>query len=184
MTTTVPLKTEKMIGYVEDGVGWMVFNNPERRNAINLEMQIAIPEILEAFASDPEVRVVVMTGSGDKAFVSGADISEFDSRRASPEQVEEYSKIGARAAAAYGAVGKPIIAMIRGFCLGGGLVTAMKADLRIASDDSQFGVPAARLGVGYAYPQVKQMVEIMGPAYTREILLTGSRLHAQTATWS
>jgi enoyl-CoA hydratase len=180
-TTAIPLKTEKMIGYKEDGVGWMVFNNPERRNAIGLEMSIAIPEILESFAKDPEVRVVVMTGAGDKAFVSGADISEFESRRATPEQIEEFNKISARASESYGQLGKPLIAMIRGFCLGGGLVTAMKADLRIASEDSQFGVPAARLGVGYAYPQVKQMVEIMGPAYTREILLTGARFDAQTA---
>lgn len=181
VATQIPLQTQKMIGYKEDGVGWMVFNNPERRNAIGLEMSLAIPEIIESFAKDPEVRVVVMTGAGDKAFVSGADISEFESRRATPEQIEEFNKIGARASASYGQLGKPLIAMIRGFCLGGGLVTAMKADLRIAAQDSQFGVPAARLGVGYGYGQVKTMVELMGPAYTREILLTGARFDAQTA---
>ncbi len=181
VATQVPLKTDKMIGYKEDGVGWMVFNNPERRNAIGLEMQLAIPEILGSFARDPEVRVVVMTGAGDKSFVSGADISEFESRRATPEQIEEFNKIGARASASYAELGKPLIAMIRGFCLGGGLVTAMKADLRIASEDSQFGVPAARLGVGYGYAQVKAMVELIGAANTREVLLTGARFDAQTA---
>ena len=180
-TTQVPLKTNKMIGYKEDGVGWMIFNNPERRNAIGLEMQEAIPVILGAFAEDPEVRVVVMTGAGDKSFVSGADISEFESRRASPEQIEEFNRVGARASASYQELGKPIIAMIRGFCIGGGLVTALKADLRVASDDAQFGVPAVRLGLGYGYSNVKGMVELMGPANTREILLTGSRYDAQTA---
>src|SRR4051812_19006235 len=127
-----------MIGYKEDGVGWMVFNNPERRNAMSLDMQEAIPTILGNFAADPEVRVVVITGAGERAFVSGADISEFDSRRATPEQVADYAAIGRRANDAYRALGKPIIAMIRGFCVGGGLLTALRADILVASEDSQF----------------------------------------------
>jgi len=178
---TLTLKTQKMIGYKEDGVGWMVFNNPERRNAISLDMQEAIPEILGSFASDPEVRVVVMTGAGERAFVSGADISEFDSRRATPEQIEGYNAIGRRANEAYRSLGKPLVAMIRGFCVGGGLLTALRADLLIASDDSQFGVPAVRLGLGYAYEQVKTLVDRVGPTHTRRILLVGDRVDAATA---
>jgi enoyl-CoA hydratase len=158
-----------------------VFNNPERRNAISLDMQEAIPTILGSFAADPAVRVVVMTGAGERAFVSGADISEFDSRRATPEQIEAYSAIGRRANQSYRSLGKPLVAMIRGFCVGGGLLTALRADLLIASDDSQFGVPAVRLGLGYAYEQVKTMVDRVGPTYTRQILLLGDRVNAATA---
>ncbi len=175
------LKTQKMIGYKEDGVGWMIFNNPERRNAISLDMQEAIPEILGSFDADPEVRVVVMTGAGERAFVSGADISEFDSRRATPEQVSEYAAIGRRSTEAYRDFSKPIIAMIRGFCVGGGMLTALRADLLIASEDSQFGVPAVRLGLGYDYPQVKTLVDRIGPTHTRQILLVGDRVNAATA---
>jgi enoyl-CoA hydratase/carnithine racemase len=178
---TLTLKTQKMIGYKEDGVGWMVFNNPERRNAISLDMQEAIPDILGDFAADPAIRVVVMTGAGDRAFVSGADISEFDSRRATPEQIAGYNAIGRRANEAYKALGKPLVAMIRGFCVGGGLLTALRADLLIASEDSQFGVPAVRLGLGYAYEQVKTLVDRVGPAHTRRILLVGDRVDAATA---
>ena len=175
------LTTEKMKAHKEDGVGWMVFNNPERRNALGLEMQKAIPQILGEFADDDEIRVVVMTGAGGKAFVSGADISEFEQRRSSPEAIAEYDQIAAAANRAYTDLGKPLIAMIQGFCMGGGLLTAMRADLRIASDDSQFGVPAARLGLGYGFGGVKALVDLIGPSQTREILLTGKRFPAEDA---
>ena len=175
------LNTEKMIARAEDGVGWMIFNNPERRNALGLEMQQAIPQILGEFADDDEIRVVVMTGAGGKAFVSGADISEFEQRRSSPEAIAEYDQIAADANRAYTTLGKPLIAMIQGFCMGGGLLTAMRADLRIASDDSQFGVPAARLGLGYGFGGVKALVDLIGPSQTREILLTGRRFPAEDA---
>ena len=181
MQQTIALKTTKMIAYKEDGVGWMIFNNPDRLNALGVEMNQAIPEILGDFAQDPEVRVAVMTGAGDRAFVSGADISEFEARRASPEQIEEYNRIGSRANEAYHALGKPLIAMIRGYAIGGGLLTAMKADLRICTEESQFGIPAVRLGLGYGYDNVKAMVDLIGPAQTRYILITGSRIDAQTA---
>ncbi len=175
------LATEKMLARKADGIGWMTFNNPERHNALGLAMQRAIPQILGDFASDPEVRVVVMTGAGEKAFVSGADISEFEQQRSSPEAIAEYDRISAEASRAYGTLEKPLIAMIRGFCMGGGLLTAMRADLRIASEDAQFGVPAARLGLGYGFGGVKALVDLMGPSQTREILLTGKRFPAQDA---
>ena len=175
------LTTEKMKMHKDGGVGWMIFNNPERLNALGLEMQRAIPQILSEFAVDDEIRVVVMTGAGGKAFVSGADISEFEQRRSSPEAIAEYDQIAANANRAYTTLGKPLIAMIQGFCMGGGLLTAMRADLRIASDNSQFGVPAARLGLGYGYAAVKALVDLIGPSQTREILLTGKRFPAADA---
>ena len=175
------LNTDKMIAEKEAGIGWITFNNPERHNALAVEMQEAIPVILDSYARDPEVRVVVMKGAGERAFVSGADISEFEAKRSNPEQIEEYNRKGARSAASYRALGKPLIAMIRGYAVGGGLLTALRADLRIAADDAQFGVPAVRLGLGYGYDSVKALMNVVGPAYTREILLTGSRFGAYDA---
>lgn len=175
------LQTEKMIGRKGDGIGWMIFNHPERRNAVSIEMNRAIPEILHDFRDDPEVRVVVITGAGSKAFVSGADISEFDTRRASSEAIAEYDAIGAAAGRAYSELDKPMIAMIDGFCMGGGLLTALRADLRIASEGSRFGVPAVRLGLGYGYPSTKTLVDLIGPGNTRELLLTGEQFDATRA---
>ncbi len=175
------LKTDKMIAETQDGIGWMIFNNPERRNALSLEMQEAIPEILGAFAEDDEVRVVVMRGAGDKAFVSGADISEFDQRRSSEGSIRDYNQVGGRASGSYAQLGKPLIAMIRGFCMGGGLLTAMRADLRIAAEGSVFGIPAVRLGLGYGFGSTKALVDLVGASHAREILLTGDRFDAHEA---
>jgi len=177
----IALKTDKMIARIEDGIGWMIFNHPERRNAVNLAMRLAIPEILTEFQKNDEVRVVVMTGAGDKAFVSGADISEFDEMRATPEQVAEYNKQGERANEAYTALEKPLIAMIRGFCLGGGLATALKADLRFAADNAEFGIPAARLGLGYPFDALRTLTDFVGPMYASEIMFTARRFSAAEA---
>ena len=178
---TIELETEKMLAWSEDGIGWMVFNNPERLNAMGVEMNAAIPTILHTFRDDPDVRVVVMKGAGERAFVSGADISEFESRRSDPETIKQYDEIGAAAGRAYGELDKPLIAMIRGYCMGGGLLTALRADLRIASDNSQFGVPAARLGLGYGYGGVKTLTDLVGRAAAQEILITGKRFPAADA---
>jgi enoyl-CoA hydratase/carnithine racemase len=175
------LETTQMIARTDGGVGWMVFNNPERRNAMSLEMRRAIPEILGAFSADPEVRVVVMTGAGDKAFVSGADISQFDKHRSDPAAIAAYDEQGRKVEAAFAALDKPLIAMIRGFCMGGGLLTALRADIRIAADDAQFGIPAARLGLGYAYGGVRALMDFVGPAVAAEILFTGGRFPAADA---
>lgn len=179
--TKLTLATDKMIAEKTDGVGWMTFNNPARRNAIGFAMREAILEILADFEGDPGVRVIVMKGAGDKAFVSGSDISEFAERRATPEQQEIYDALSARVNDAYGNIEKPLIAMIRGFCLGGGLGTAMQADLRIASDDSQFGIPAAKLSIGYPYHNMKKIIDLVGPAKTKEIMFTGRRFTAAEA---
>lgn len=175
------LDTDKMIAEVEDGIGWVVFNNPERRNAVSVEMQQALPVIFEAFQKDDSVRVVVMRGAGEKAFVSGADISQFEERRSSPEAVAEYERMGERSTQKMLALDKPLIAMIRGFCMGGGLLTAMRADIRIASEDAQFGIPAAKLGLGYGYSRIRPLVDLVGPANANEILFSGRRFAAEEA---
>ena len=175
------LKTDKMIARKEGGAGWMIFNNPAKRNALSMEMQEAIPVILNDFRDDPEVRVVVMAGAGDKAFVSGADISEFEKRRSDPESIEEFNRIGAEANRAYAELGKPLIAMIRGFCMGGGLLTALQADIRVSAEDGVFGIPAARLGLGYGFGGTQKLVDTVGAAAAREILFTGGRFPAADA---
>ena len=175
-SVTPRMKTEK-----GDGIGWMIFNHPERHNALSLDMQEAIPDILSDFSNDESVRVIVMKGAGGKAFISGADISEFEERRSSPALVDEYNAVMDRAAQAFEALDKPLIAMIEGFAMGGGLLTAMRADLRVASEESQFGIPAARLGIGYGFNSVRNLVELVGAANACEILFTGRRFSAEEA---
>ena len=175
------LNTDKMIAEVEDGIGWMTFNNPERRNALSLEMWEAIAMIVEEFQQDHSVRVVVMKGAGDKAFVAGADISQFDEKRSNAQQIEQYSATLSGARQRLADLDKPLIAMIRGYCLGGGLTVALNADIRIASEDSQFGVPAARLGIAYGYEAMKQLVDLVGPAFAKEIAFSARRLSAEEA---
>ena len=177
----VELPTTKIVAEVEDGVGWLTYNNPERRNALSLEMQEASAFVLRRFQEDDAVRVVVLRGAGDKAFVSGADISEFKKLRTTAEARERYDAAGRETGRAFAALEKPLIAMIRGYCLGGGLATALNADLRIASDDSTFGIPAGRLGVGYGFAGIKVLVDLVGPSRTSEILLTARRFTAAEA---
>jgi enoyl-CoA hydratase/carnithine racemase len=172
------LDTTQMRAQVEDGIGWIVYDNPERHNAMTREMLAALPGICERFDADPAVRVVVLRGAGERAFVSGADIGELRELRAAPPERAMHD--GARAASLL-AIDKPVIAMIHGYCLGGGLLTALCADLRIAADDARFGIPAARLGVGYPYEATQALVTLVGPANTTELLFTGRRFDAGEA---
>jgi enoyl-CoA hydratase/carnithine racemase len=173
--------TDRMLARIEDGIGWMTYNNPARLNAMSMDMNQAVPRILGAFQESPDVRVVVVTGAGGRAFVSGADISEFGDKRTSVEARAEYDRVAADAGRAWATVDKPIIAMIRGYCIGGGLLTALQADMRIASEGSQFGVPAARLGLGYGYAGVEKLMALVGPAWAAEILFSARRLSDQEA---
>jgi enoyl-CoA hydratase len=175
------LKTDKMIAEKDGGIGWMIFNNPARRNATSLEMWEAVDTIITDFATDDSIRVVVMKGAGDKAFVAGADISQFETARSSAEAAEAYAEVSARARTAMESLEKPLIAMIRGFALGGGLAVAMRADIRIAADDAQLGIPAARLGIAYAFDSLKKLVELVGPSKAKEILMTAKRYPAEEA---
>jgi len=176
-----PVATEKLIARKEGAIGWIVFNNPEKRNAMSLEMSAATAAAMEGYAKDPEVRVVILRGQGDKAFISGADISQFKERRSNAEQVKAAEAISERCNKAIRECPKPVIAMIRGYCMGGGLGTAVVCDLRIASDDSRFGVPAAKLGVGYRFNGIRRLSEVVGPQFTAEIFYTGRQFSAQEA---
>jgi enoyl-CoA hydratase/carnithine racemase len=186
MTSPTPARrhetgTDKLLAEVAGPVATVTFNNPARRNALSAEMRDALPPLLAALNADGDVRVVVVTGAGEAAFASGADISEFGAQRTDPADRVAYDRGQAALAHAWAAVDKPVIAMIRGFCLGGGLVTALAADIRIASDDSQFGIPAARLGLGYGFTGVTALMNLIGPARTAEVLFSARRFPAAEA---
>jgi enoyl-CoA hydratase len=166
----------KILQSIADGVGIITFNNPEKRNAMSLDMWEGLGSALVELRDDPEVRVVIMVGAGDKAFVSGADISQFEKTRHNAEASEEYSKKSAEQRALLADYPKPTIACIRGFCLGGGMQVAMLADIRIASENSQFGIPAAKLGIAYGYDGLKHLVSLVGPSWARLIMYTGMRI--------
>ena len=175
------MPTPRMIARTDGPVGWMVFNNEARRNAVSLDMWEAIPAILQRFDADPAIRVIALTGAGTSAFVSGADISQFAEQRANEAQTAAYDRISAAATQAIKAVRKPTVAAIRGYCIGGGLGIAATCDLRWATEGSKFGVPAGRLGLGYAHPGVKTLLDIVGPAYTKEIFFTARHFTATEA---
>ena len=171
----------KILQSIADGVGVITFNNPEKHNAMSLDMWEGLGSALVELRDDPEVRVVIMVGAGDKAFVSGADISQFEKTRHNAEASEEYSKKSAAQRALLADYPKPTIASIRGFCLGGGMQVAMLADIRIASENSQFGIPAAKLGIAYGYDGLKHLVSLVGPSWARLIMYTGMRIDSAEA---
>jgi enoyl-CoA hydratase len=171
----------KMLAAKDDGVGLVTFNQPEKRNAMSMEMWAGLGDILDEFAEDGSVRVVILTGAGNKAFVSGADISQFEKNRSNADAQQEYDRQTSIGRAKFAAFPKPVIARIRGFCLGGGLAIAMQADLRIAAVDSQFGIPAAKLSIAYAPDSVKRLIDLVGPAHARMILYTAKRIDAEEA---
>jgi enoyl-CoA hydratase len=173
--------TDKMLAAKEGRVGIMTFNNPEKHNAVSYEMWEAAEVILEDFAADPEVRVIVLTGAGGKAFVSGADISKFESERASLEATQRYNTLIERLYDRIYTIDKPTIAMIRGYCIGGGLNLAICCDMRFATPTSRFALPAAKLGLGYGYSGLRKYVETLGPAVTKEIFFTGRQIGAEEA---
>ena len=175
---TIELPTDRMIARIEGAIGWMIFNNPARRNAISLDMWQAVPAIMDRFEADPAVRVIVLRGEGDKAFVAGADISQFEQQRSSRETIAQFDAISRHASQRLANTAKPTIAMIRGFCIGGGVGIAANCDLRIAADDAKFGVPAARLGLGYAADGVQRLMGLVGPGNTREIYYTARQFTA------
>jgi len=173
--------TERLIVQKQGPIGWIVFNNPARRNAISMDMWEAIPQALDRFEGDAAIRAIVLAGAGDKAFVSGADISQFDQARADSAGVQRYEEIAEGAQLRLQQCDRPLLAMIRGFCLGGGLNIALACDLRIAADDAKLGIPAARLGLAYRASSTKNLVDTIGPANAREVLLTGRQFTAEEA---
>ncbi len=166
----------------KDGsIGWIVFDHPERRNAVSAEMWRQIPGAVEAFAKDDDVRVVVLRGAGETAFVSGADISEFEERRKGGGAAADYDRESGLAFRALTGLDKPLVAMIHGFCVGGGVALALTADLRFAADDARFAIPAARLGLGYSAGLLEPLLALVGHASALEILYTARRYRAEEA---
>ena len=183
MTDQIELKlsSENMIGRISGAVGHVIFNNPERHNAVSLEMWDAVDEALSAFADDDRVRVVVLSGAGGKAFVSGADISKFDKERGSKEATAHYN---ARLKVVYDTIEnfpKPTIAMIDGYCIGGGLNLATCADIRIASSKSRFAMPAAKLALGYPFDAIRRLINAVGPAAAKQMMFTAKSIDADKA---
>lgn len=175
------LDTDRLLATIEDGVGWLVFNNPERLNAVNFAMKQAIPPVIESLEADDEVRVVVIAGTGERAFVSGADVTEFAELRSTPEAIRVYDEVTDRMWNSLRDLKKPLIALIRGFALGGGLEMSLRADLRIAAENAQFGIPAVKIGLGFSYANTEELLRVIGPTHTADLLLTGRRMNAGEA---
>ena len=168
-------ESDKILAHVDGAIGWLTVNQPEKRNAVSLAMAARATEVIEQFSKDDGVRVIILAGSGDAAFVSGADISEFEEKRNDAKAAAEYHLKSSQMYRAVKETEKPTIAMIRGYCMGGGVALAASCDLRFCSDDAVFAIPAARLGLGYRRYMVELVLNLLGPAYTKEMLFTGNR---------
>lgn len=175
------ISTDKILGSKNGAIGTLTFNYPEKHNAMSPEMAQAAAAVINDFAADPAIRVVILRGAGTKAFVSGGDISKYEKNRATPEQIEAYNKMSSGFRDALTNIAKPTIAVIRGWCLGGGLAIALRCDMRICTEDAQFSVPAARLGIGYAAESLGQLIELCGPSVAKEILFTARKYSAHEA---
>ena len=181
MTTELPLPTDKVLARVDGAAGHVIFNNPERYNAVSLEMWDAVELALTAFSKDDQVRVVILSGAGGKAFVSGADISKFEKERGSKDATAHYN---ARLKVVYDIIEKfpkPTIAMIDGYCIGGGLNLAACTDFRIASAKSRFAMPAAKLALGYPFDAIRRLVNAVGAATAKQLMFTAKSIDAEAA---
>ncbi|MBE7419085.1 MAG: enoyl-CoA hydratase/isomerase family protein [Ideonella sp.] len=178
----VPLATTAIAAEVDEGgIGWLRIDRPERRNAVSLEMWQGLADAAAALDADDTVRVVVIHGVGGRSFSAGADIGEFAAQRADAEQRRRYGAIAARGHDALAQLNKPLIAMVQGWCLGGGLGLALQADLRFAADDARFGIPAARLGLGYDYAGLVALARLIGASAAKDMLFSARRLDAAEA---
>jgi enoyl-CoA hydratase/carnithine racemase len=174
--------SEARLRVERDGaLGRIVLDNPARRNAISGDMWRGIPKAIGELDADPDIRCIVLRGEGTAAFAAGADISEFERNRSSEAGVREYEAVVEAAHQAIERSPKPVIALIHGFCVGGGLATALSCDLRYADASSQFAIPAARLGLGYAPAGTSRLVATVGHAAAREIMFSARRYNAQEA---
>jgi enoyl-CoA hydratase/carnithine racemase len=162
----------RLVTRKEGATGWLVFNQPERLNAVRLDMWLALPEAVAELDGDPDVRAIVVAGAGDRAFISGADIAEFDRERFDAASNAPFTEAVTAATDSLAKAGKPVIAMIKGFCIGGGMVIASACDFRICAEGSRFGVPAGRLGLGYELDNYKRLFGIVGSGVAMEMLST------------
>jgi enoyl-CoA hydratase len=173
--------TERVKAWIDGAVLHIRFDNPAKRNALSVDMWEAVPPLLARAQEDDAVRLVVFSGEGEKAFASGADISQFEDLRAAKEAVKRYEVLAEAALHGIADFGKPTLACIRGYCIGGGLNVAISCDLRIASSDSIFSVPATRLGLGYRFSAMKNLTDLVGPGNAKDIFFTARRLDAAEA---
>lgn len=181
MTYSFSPATSKLVLSLDDGIATLTVDNLPKRNAVDLEMWRAFPAIMEALGRDSGVRAVILRGAGHETFVSGADIAEFETVRADAEGGRRYEAANEAAFWAVAHCPKPVIAMIRGFCLGAGFGLALSCDLRVASENAVFGIPAARLGVGYPPGAMKLVTATVGAAAAKDLFFTARRLDAQEA---
>lgn len=156
----------------EGPIGRVVFSNPAKYNAMTVDMWLALPRVLAELEADRSIRLVVLEGEGSKAFVSGADISQFESQRTDAETQARYNRAVEEAYSAPVRCTKPVIAKIRGICMGGGLGLAAACDMRFASDDARFRMPAGRLGLGYSAVGVRRFLNVLGPQNTFDIFFS------------
>ena len=181
MTIEPDLPTDKITGVIKGAAGHIIFNNPERHNAVSLEMWDAVEVALNAFMENDDVRIVILSGAGGKAFVSGADISKFEKERGSKDATEHYN---ARLKVVYDTIEKypkSTMAMINGHCIGGGLNLAACTDIRVASDKSRFAMPAAKLALGYPFDAIRRLVNAVGAASAKQLMFTAKSIDADTA---
>jgi enoyl-CoA hydratase/carnithine racemase len=165
----------------DGGIGWLVFNNPGRLNAISQEMIADAIKVIETYEASPTVKVVILRGAGEKAFISGGDISKFEKARADARANDRYGKLPARLQEMMANLGKPLIAMIHGYCLGGGMAIALAADLRFASSNCRLGIPAALRGIVYPLESTKRLVDLVGPSAAKDLMFSGRQIHADEA---
>jgi len=170
--------TERVQVRLEGAVLHIVFNNPARHNALSVDMWGAVPPLLAQAEADERVRLVVFSGAGEKAFVSGADISQFEDQRAAKEAVKHYEALAEEALMGIYRFAKPTLACIRGWCIGGGVNVAISCDIRIAAQDAVFSIPAARLGLGYRYSALKNLVDLIGVGAAKDFFFTARRIDA------
>lgn len=168
--------TERVETRLEGSTLHIRFNNPAKHNALSVDMWEAVPPLLAVAQGDDRVRLVVFSGAGGKAFVSGADISQFEDLRAAREAVTHYEKMAEATLTGIADFAKPTLACIRGWCIGGGVNVAIACDIRIASTDSVFSIPAARLGLGYRYSAMKNLVDLVGPGAAKDLFFTARRI--------
>jgi len=179
--TALPSASERIIARKEGAIGWLIFNNPAKHNAISMDMAEAVPAVMRGFEEDSAVRVIVVAGAGEKAFAAGSDISGFESVRADPQKNKHYNDVNERSYNAVYECTKPTVAMIRGYCIGGGLDFATSCDVRFCSDNAVFAVPAGKLGLGYGHEGILRFGRVIGYMRARDLFLSGRRLGADEA---
>ena len=179
--SALPPPSGRIVARKDGAVGWMIFSNPAKHNAISMAMAEAVPEIMRDFAGDSAIRVVVVTGAGEKAFAAGSDIAGFEDARSDPQKNRHYNEVNERSYNAVYECAKPTLAMIHGYCIGGGLDFATSCDVRFCSDNAAFAVPAGRLGLGYGHEGILRFGRVMGLMRARDLFLSGRRFGAEEA---